>query len=99
MFAFAGHGTEPYGLAMGFLDKLFGRAKETAGDAADKAAPVVDKAQDAAGDAWGKASDVADDAVDEAKDTVSDLTHRGGGEGADTAKPDPDTTGSAPPAA
>ena len=48
---------------MGFLDKLFGRAKDTAGDAADKAEPTVDKAQDAAGDAWDKASDVGDDAT------------------------------------
>jgi hypothetical protein len=34
---------------MGLLDKLFGRATDTAGDIADKAAPVVDKPQDAAG--------------------------------------------------
>jgi len=95
---FAGDETEPYGLAMGFLDKLLGRAKETAGDAADKAAPVVDKAQDAAGDAWDKASDVASDAVDEAKDAVSDLTDRGD-EAVDSAEPGSGTSGSAPPAA
>jgi hypothetical protein len=86
---------------MGFLDKLFGRSKETAGDAADKAAPVVDKAEDAAGDAWGKAGDVAHDAADETKDTVSDLTHRDdeSAEAAETAEPGPDATGSTPPAA
>jgi hypothetical protein len=86
---------------MGFLDKLFGRTKETAGDAADKAAPVVDKAEDAAGDAWDKAGDVAHHAVDEAKDTASDLTHRGDepAEATDAAEPGPDKTGSTPPAA
>ena len=83
---------------MGFLDKLLGRTKETAGDAADKAAPVVDKAQDAAGDAWDKAGDVTGDAVDEAKDTVSDLTHRGD-EAVEGAEPGAGTTGSTPPAA
>lgn len=55
---------------MGFLDKLFGRTKDTAGDVADNAAPVVDKAQDAGGEAWNKASDVASDTVDKAKDAV-----------------------------
>ena len=86
---------------MGFLDKLLGRTKETAGDVADKAAPVVDKAEDAAGDAWDKTDDVAHDAVDEAKDTVSDLTHRGDepAEATDAAEPGPDKTGSTPPAA
>ena len=84
--------------AMGFLDKLLGRTKETAGDVADKAAPVVDKAQDAAGDAWDKAGDAAGDAVDEAKDAVSDLTHRGD-EAAESAEPGPGSGGSAPPAA
>jgi len=86
---------------MGFLDKLLGRTKETAGEAADKAAPVVDKAEDAAGDAWDKTDDVAHDAVDEAKDTVSDLTHRGDepAEATDAAEPGPDKTGSTPPAA
>lgn len=79
---------------MGFLDKLLGRTKETAGDAADKAAPVVDKAQDAAGDAWDKAGDVASDA----KDAVSDVTHRGD-DAAEGAEPGPGTGGSAPPAA
>jgi hypothetical protein len=29
---------------MGFLDKLLGRAKDTAGDGCDKAPPHVDKA-------------------------------------------------------
>ena len=84
-------------LRMGFLDKLLGRAKDTAEDAADKAAPAVDKTQDAAGGAWDKASDAAGDAVDEAKDAVSDLTHRGD-ETADSAEPGPGTGGSAPPA-
>jgi uncharacterized protein YjbJ (UPF0337 family) len=83
---------------MGFLDKLLGRTKETAGEAADKAAPVVDKAQDAAGDARDKAGDAAGDAGDEAKDAVSDLTHRGD-EAAESAEPGPGTGGSAPPAA
>ena len=55
---------------MGFLDKLFGRAKETAGDVADKTAPVVDKTQGAAGQAWDKTSDVASDVADKAKDVV-----------------------------
>ena len=55
---------------MGFLDKLFGRTKETAGDVADKVGPAVDKAQDAAGNAWDKASDAGSDAVDKAKDVV-----------------------------
>ena len=84
--------------AMGFLDKLFGRAKDTAGDVADKAAPVADKAQDSAEQGWDKARDVADDAADEAKDTVSELTHRGEG-AADAAEPGPETTGSSPTAA
>ena len=44
---------------MGFLDKLLGRAKDTAGDVADKAAPVVDEAQDSAAHAWDKATEVA----------------------------------------
>jgi uncharacterized protein YjbJ (UPF0337 family) len=83
--------------AMGFLDKLLGRTKETAGDVADKAAPVVGKAQDAAGDAWDKAGDVASDAVDETKDVVSDLTH--GDDAAESAEPGPGAGGSAPPAA
>ncbi len=39
-----------YGRLMGFLDKLFGRAKDTAGDVADSAAPVVDKVEDAVSD-------------------------------------------------
>lgn len=63
---------------MGFLDKLLGRTKETAGDVGEKAAPVVDKAQDAAGQAWDETKDGADDAKDkvgdvagEAKDAVS----------------------------
>src|SRR5262245_23609447 len=53
---------------MGFLDKLFGRTKDTADDAVDKAEPMPEKAQDAAGDAWDKASDAADDMKDEAAD-------------------------------
>ena len=83
---------------MGFLDKLFGRTKETAGDVADKAAPVVDKAQDSAGQAWDKAEDAAGDAADKVEDTVSDLTHRGD-DAADAAESEPDTTGSSPTAA
>ena len=35
---------------MGFLDKLLGRAKETAGDVSEKAEPMVDKAQE---ELWG----------------------------------------------
>ena len=79
---------------MGFLDKLFGRAKDTAGDVADKAAPVVDEAQDSAAHAWDKATEVAG----EMKDTVSELTHRGE-DAADAAEPGPETTGSSPTAA
>jgi gas vesicle protein len=55
---------------MGFLDRLFGRTKETADDIADEAAPAVDKAQDAAGEAWEKAKDTADDVGDAAKDRL-----------------------------
>jgi hypothetical protein len=88
---------------MGFLDKLFGRAKETGGDVADKAAPAVDKAQDSAGQAWDKGTDVAGDAAEEVKDTVSDLAHRGDEAAEHAAGQDagsePDTTGSGPTAA
>ena len=35
---------------MGFLDKLFGRAKETAGDVAEAAEPMVDKVEDVVSD-------------------------------------------------
>ena len=59
---------------MGFLDKLLGRAKDTAGDVSDKAAPVVDKAQESAGQAWDKATDVAGDAADKVEDAVSGVT-------------------------
>jgi uncharacterized protein YjbJ (UPF0337 family) len=55
--------------AMGFLDKVLGRAKQTAGDVAEKAGPALDKGKDAAGDAWGKTKDVAGDAADKARDT------------------------------
>ena len=79
---------------MGFLDKLFGRAKDTAGDAADAAAPAAEAAQDAAGRAWDEASETAGDAVDEAKDTVAELTD--GGEDDD---PPADPAGSGPAAA
>ena len=79
---------------MGFLDRLFGRAKDTAGDAADTAAPAAEAAQDAAGRAWDAASETAGDAVDEAKDTVSELTD--GGEDDD---PPADPAGSGPAAA
>ena len=83
---------------MGFLDKLLGRAKDTAGDVSDKAAPVVDKAQDSAGQAWDKATDVAGDAAAEVKETVSELTDRGD-DAAGATEPEPETTGSNPPAA
>jgi uncharacterized protein YjbJ (UPF0337 family) len=73
---------------MGFLDKLFGRSKETAGDAADKV-------EDAAAHAWDTSTEVADDAADKVKDTVSDLTHRGD-DAAATEEPEPGTTGSSP---
>jgi uncharacterized protein YjbJ (UPF0337 family) len=83
---------------MGFLDKLFGRAKHTAGDVADEAAPVVDETRDSAAHAWDKATEVAGDAADEVKDTVSELTDRGE-DAADAAEPGPETTGSSPTAA
>ena len=51
---------------MGFLDKLFGKAKNTASDVADKAAPVVDRATDKASDVVDRAKDAGSDAVDEA---------------------------------
>ncbi len=84
---FATRANTTYGPGMGFLDKLLGRAKETAGDVADKAAPMVDKAQNAADNAWDSAKDMADDVADEAKDKVSELTDRG----------DDAETGAAPP--
>lgn len=62
---------------MGFLDKLLGRAKETAGDVAEKAAPMVDKAQESAAQAWDKAKDVAGDVVHEAKEKVSEREESG----------------------
>jgi uncharacterized protein YjbJ (UPF0337 family) len=57
-------------VAMGFLDKVLGRAKEAAGSAAEKAGPALDTAQDAAGDAWDKTKDVAGDAADRARETL-----------------------------
>ncbi len=52
---------------MGFLDKVVGRAKETAADVAEKAGPMVDKAKVVASDAAEKAAPV----VDKAKDTAT----------------------------
>lgn len=88
---------------MGFLDKLLGRAKETTGDVAEKAAPVVDKAQDAAGQAWDKTKDVAGDA----KDELEDIAGKGEDTSADVADEakdavsgaDAPTSGSGPSAA
>ena len=79
---------------MGFLDKLLGRAKDTAGDVSDKAAPVVDKAQDSAGQAWDKATDVAGDAADKVEDAGSGLTDRDDA----AAENAPGTPGPGPPA-
>ena len=59
---------------MGFLDKLLGRTKDTAGDVGEKAAPVVDKAEEAADQTWDKAKDVADDAT-EKLGGEDDVTH------------------------
>ena len=57
---------------MGFLDKLLGRTKDTAGDVAEKVEPMVDKAQDSASQAWDKAKDKLDDATDKGEDTAGD---------------------------
>ena len=71
---------------MGFLDKLLGKAKETASDVAEKAAPVIDKAQETAGQAWDKAKervgDKADDATD-AAETAADEVGAEAGEATD----------------
>ncbi len=53
---------------MGFLDKLFGRAKTTATDIAEQAAPMVDRAVDKAGDLAHQAKDAAAPMVDKAQD-------------------------------
>ena len=60
---------------MGFLDKLFGRAKDTAGEAADAAVPVAEEAQDAAGRAWDEASETAGD--DEVRETFRRFVEHG----------------------
>jgi len=86
---FAGGRPATYGHgAMGFLDKLLGRTKDTAGN-------VADKTQDSTEQVWDKSTDVAGDVADEAKETVSDLTDRDD----DASATEPDTTGSTPPAA
>ena len=51
---------------MGFLDKLFGREKDTASETAEVAAPVAETAQDATGDA-----------VEESTGTVAELADPG----------------------
>ena len=61
----------------GIPRQALGRAKETAGDVADKAAPMVEKAQEAAGQAWDKAKD----RVGDAKDTAGDAAEDGEGHG------------------
>ena len=61
---------------MGFLDKLLGRTKGTAGDVAEKAEPVVDKSEDAAGDAKEKLAGDDDD-VARAADAADDTTGSG----------------------
>ena len=83
---------------MGFLDKLFGRAKETAGDVADTADPHVDKAQDAAGDAWDKTKGVADDVADTASDTPGGAEDEAR-DAVDTTQDTAEDTGSGPTAA
>jgi hypothetical protein len=52
---------------MGFLDKLLGKGKKTASDAADKAAPVVERAADKTADLADQAGDKASDLADRAK--------------------------------
>jgi hypothetical protein len=82
---------------MGFLDKVLGRTKETAGSLAEKAGPALDKAQDASGGAWDKSKDVAGDAADKARETVGTGDDEAAGTGSDAtppakaaADPDPD---------
>ena len=79
--------------------ELAERAKETAGDVADKADPVVDKAADTAGQGWDKSTEAAGDVVDAAKDKVSDLTDRSGDAADEAAETAQDSTGSGPSAA
>lgn len=81
---------------MGFLDKLLGKAKQTAGDVADKTAPMVEKAQHAAGQAWDKAKDRGGDAKDTAADTADEATDTVSDAASDTRDA---STGSGPPAA
>jgi hypothetical protein len=80
---------------MGFLDKLLGRTKETAGDVAEKAAPVVDKAQEGASQAWDTTKDAAGDVADKAKDALD----RGKDDATDAAADAAPTSGSGPSAA
>ena len=72
---------------MGFLDKLLGRTKDTAGDVAEKAAPAVDRAEEAADQTWDKAKDAAteklggEDDVAHADDAASDAADDATGPG------------------
>jgi uncharacterized protein YjbJ (UPF0337 family) len=72
---------------MSFMDTVkgwFSKAKDTAGDVKEKAAPMVEKAGDIAEGAWDKTKDVAGDvkekaapmvekAWDKAKDVAEDV--------------------------
>jgi hypothetical protein len=72
---------------MSFMDTVkgwFGKAKETASDVAEKAAPAAEKAwdktKDVAGDVAEKAGDMAEKAWDKAKDVAGDLKDKLDGE-------------------
>ena len=63
---------------MGFLDTMkgwFGKAKETAGDVAEKAAPVAEKAWDTTKDVAEKAWETTKDVAGKAKDKVEGMRH------------------------
>jgi len=68
---------------MSFMDTVkgwFGKAKENAGEVADKAGDKAevawDKTKDVAGDVAGKAGDAAEKAWDKAKDVAGDIKDR-----------------------
>ena len=91
---------------MGFLDRLFGRAKETTDEVGDRtltggvmsACPrrVGDKTQDSAAQAWDKGTDAAGEAKSSLTDAGGDAPADAADSASETAS---DPTGSSPPAA
>jgi uncharacterized protein YjbJ (UPF0337 family) len=63
---------------MGLLDRLLGRAKETASDVAEKAGPVVDQAVDKAGELAGQAKEAVGGFAEKHGDSVKDGVTRAG---------------------